>query len=512
MITKQYEMIITFLVAISIMAGILFGTGTIFSGWHLVDDHETVRMAELDVKAGTEFSEVLLRSLKQDIQHRWRPLYQIFRVAEVYLFGLNSVLPNCLLCIMGIFTYVLLYYSVRNIGINMLCAHLFVNVVILGRQFEIWYRIANQENLGLLFLAICLWLITSQFKNHSYSMKRYNVLLTIFAIACAMMKESFLIILPGIILLRIGLEIASDKKKVSVIVKKNWVMCSLTFVVFIFSVIIILKYVGTDSIGYAGVDMNSGIKEMIWKLMRMCNNALKIYLIVAIMCCILLILSWKNIFILSRNKQIIMGIFLVFSLYVIAGEMVLHAKSDMWDRYLVPFSVGYGLFLIIGAESLLKNKYVKIIYFVVLILFLGTRLYLSIFNRAASYADEGKETQKMLSYIVEHTSPDSKIVTSLGGGEADMAASIYLEFRDRTNVYMYEEDADIWHDIYNIYSDTGELRPDDKCDIYLLSGRRDNEMIEEKILTGSTWKKVQFGKWFDVWTSDDGGKNEYNEY
>lgn len=499
---KERETAIVILMAIIIMAGILLGTGTVFSGWHLVDDHETVRIAELDVKSGRGFSQVLWQTVRDDMKYRWRPLYWIFRVTSTYLFGLNSVIPNCLLGILGIFTYILLYYSARNIGNSILYSHLFVNIVILGRQFEIWYRISNQENLGLFFFAICLWLITGQFKNHSYHNKFYDFLLTFFIIACAMMKESFLIILPGFLLLRLGMEMAYDEKKAGTVIKEHWLMCLLTLGTFAFSMAAILCYVGTDFGGYAGVDLNSGVKGMIWSLLRMCNNSLKIYLIVAAGCGFCFILSRRNIFKLSKNEQLKAGLLLLFTLYVMAGEMVLYAKSDMWDRYLVPFSVGYGLLLTVEAENLLKSKYLKGIYLMILVLFLGTRLYLSVFSRAASYADEGRKTQKMLSYVAEHTEPDSKIITSLDGGEADMAVGIYLEFEDRKNVYGYEEDADIWYDVYDISGDTGEIKSDDKFDVYILSRRRDNRTIEDRYLSSGSWQKTEFGKWFDVWVNN----------
>lgn len=504
MTDRGREAIIVFLVAAAIMAGILFGTGTIFSGWHLVDDHETVRLAELNVKEGNGFFATLKETVIGDMKYRWRPLYWVFRVAGAYLFKQNSVIPNSLLCLLGIFTYVFLYYGMKNIVDNMIYAHLFSCIVVLGRQFEMWYRISNQENLGLFFLAVCLWAVTKQYRDNAYNNKSYDILLTISALACAMMKESFLILLPGIILFRLGLEIFCNNTKATVVVKRHWLMCVLIAGTFLFSMAVILGRVGTDFGGYAGVDVDSGIKGIIWQLLRMCNNSLKVYLIIAVICCGIFVFSWKNFLKLTKNEIKITAVFLIFSLYIIAGEMILYAKSDMWDRYLVPFTIGYGLFLIILAGKLLTNRYMIIIYLLVLTVFLGTRLYLSAATRAADYAGEGREIQNILSYIAENTGPDARIVTALGEGERDMAFSIYLEFADRKNVYMYEENADIWQDVYQVYGNTEELKAGDKCDIYILEGRKENHDMEEKYFSAPEWEKITFGKWFDVWVNTTG--------
>ncbi len=99
-----YEKWIVCGIAVLLLGGILFGTGTIFSGWHLVDDHETVRIFELSRNKGISWVQAYRNFMHFDIRQRWRPLYGILRIWEAYLFGWNSVIPSMSLGVVGMIT------------------------------------------------------------------------------------------------------------------------------------------------------------------------------------------------------------------------------------------------------------------------------------------------------------------------------------------------------------------------------------------------------------------------
>lgn len=213
---EKYENYIVVTVAMVLFGGILFGTGTIFSGWHLVDDHETVKIVEL------------------------------YR---------NSVIPNILLCVQGIITYVLLYKAAGYLSCNPLYSHAFAAMIIVGRQFEIWYRIANQESIGLFFLAITLFLLTGQIPKREFQNRIRNTLIVLFGILCSCMKESFVLILPALMILKVGLEWTYGREASLIkVTLKNWKSLCCWAATLLFHLFMILRFSRVNTIDYAGID------------------------------------------------------------------------------------------------------------------------------------------------------------------------------------------------------------------------------------------------------------------
>ena len=180
------------------------------------------------------------------------------------MFGANYVMHNLFLCVLGMITYLLLYGMSHNFGCNPAFAHLFAGIAVLGRQYEIWFRIANQENTGLFFLSICLWIISKQYKDNLFSRKKYDVLLLASAIICSLIKESFFLLLPGIVLFRLALEgitIEGRWKKWILLLIRRCLFWIPALLAFAWSAYMIVFYVGIAPIDYAGVDLDEGWQQ-----------------------------------------------------------------------------------------------------------------------------------------------------------------------------------------------------------------------------------------------------------
>lgn len=496
-IIKNKEYIFLCMMILFTFPVILLGTGTITSGWHLVDDHEIIRLVDSEMNGGVSFCDALRKDLNYDLTIRWRPLYRLIRVAMAYLFGANSLVYNVLLCMIGMGTYTLLYLTARNVSYNILQAHLFSLLVLIGRQYEVWYRVANQENIGLFLFAICLYIISMEWKAGFYNCKKYDVFLVVFSIADSMMKESFLILLPGIVLLRIGLECIYEKlpfRQWWHIVRKHIVLCGVTSTAFLISAYIIFRYVGTNSIGYAGIDPNGGLFAVIWGMMRMCKDSIVAYAILAVILIIVLGVSWKKDGIEKQSGYF--WIWCAFGVYVALFEMVLYAKSGMWNRYVIPFSVGYGIVFIGLMPQLLKEKFLKILYWCILIIFLITRFKVAIFDFARNYSNNGVATQNMLDYVVSNTDEDACIVSALIDSERDGAICVFFGHDNRKNVRTYMEDTNMSNNEY----DCGQkIEIEQDWDVLILDSRKQYCIKGETGLDTDEWHQEEIGDTFTVW-------------
>lgn len=494
------EQIILLIVVLLIFPVILLATGTITSGWHFTDDHETVMLVEQKVENGVTFCQAFRKAYLGDITHRWRPAYWFFRVMGAYVFGVNYVMHNLFLCVIGMITYLFLYGTARNFKCSSSIAHLFAGLAALGRQYEIWFRIANQENAGLFFLSICLWIISKQYKDNLFGKRKYDVLLLTSAVICSLIKESFFLLLPGIVLLRLVLEgITIDgrwKKWILLLIRRSffWLPALLAFM---WSAYMIVFYVGTAPLDYAGVDIEEGGQQIIWDIMRLPKESLEDFVKPTMAATVILLISL--FFLVAKRKKVAIDSIVCgfFGIYIMATQIILYAKSGMWDRYLVPFTVGYGVFFLILAEKLLQNKYIRMIYSFLLTAFLISRIYVLLVSGAIPYGEEGKQIQAMLQYTISETTEESSILVSLGGRESDVATCMYLEDGKRSKVYICDNTSEMyWQEQYNC--ETDELGNYD-WEVLILDADADNSFLEGKVVT-SSWERRQFGECFTVWT------------
>ena len=87
---KRYEYAAVLLLLVTLVFGILIGTGTLTSGLHLVDDHEYLEY-DLIRRSGGSLGDCLRFALSEDVGLRFRPMYFSVRVLLYGLFGTNLV-------------------------------------------------------------------------------------------------------------------------------------------------------------------------------------------------------------------------------------------------------------------------------------------------------------------------------------------------------------------------------------------------------------------------------------
>lgn len=168
----------------------------------LIDDHQiyniiTTNQANLSGIGGGIVSNALEGG-------RVRPGYSVLYHIEVALFGDNPAVWHLAFWSYGLLTGLLFYSAVRQAGIDPLSAGLFVLLLTFtGRQYSVWYRLGTGETWGILFLAAAVLALVVAAKRQQPNI--WDGVALTFMFLMGTPKESFVLVIPALLLLRIGL-------------------------------------------------------------------------------------------------------------------------------------------------------------------------------------------------------------------------------------------------------------------------------------------------------------------
>ena len=200
---------------------ILFLSKSIFSGFHFIDDHQILTMHRdfVNIHSFGDFKQFFVQLLNIH-PDRFIPFYFVHRVFELAIFGTNHVLWSVYTGMMAVFSSFFLYIFSRKLDFSKLESLILPFTFIVGYQSVIWYELGRTENIGILMLSLTLMFMALSIKS-----KRYNTLFeTLFIISALLMslcKESFILIIPALLLWKLWLY--SNEKKISLLnsLKRN---------------------------------------------------------------------------------------------------------------------------------------------------------------------------------------------------------------------------------------------------------------------------------------------------
>lgn len=445
-VVKKYWENITLLEVFLILAaagimmfGLLYKLGTLSSGFHFLDDHELIRM-ECSFQEQQSLGSVMKGWLDNDLKWRFRPLYWVERTTLAFFFGTNMLYWNIYTAIKGLLTFALLYFTARYLKCNPIVSGLFTCVILYGAQFTPWYRSANQENTGLLLCALSMCLIAAQADCKKFKSVILNVLIVLSAILCGLMKESFTLLLPAFAAVRYWLEYKTvGDGRLWECFKRHWLMYGMLMATFVVNICVLLFWVGVDQVSYAGFHQGSGLAEYWQGMVRSYQLYLRQYVNMAIVLLALLVLragkkNWKKY-----------GSYCLIGAYVIGVQLVAHAKSGMWERYIIPGIVGYAaVFVILGYKMLQHRKISSILYAVLVCALVATQVP-TVLAKGRDYAYDGRMISLYFQAILDNTDENSHVISMFFDEELNLATECWLETHGRTQVYSGK-------------TDTGELR------------------------------------------------------
>lgn len=449
------EAIEVFVIAILVIAGILYKSGTLTSGYHFADDHELIKIEYALKVKGESLLSVMGSLIKGDLWWRYRPFYWVERATATALFGSDLFLWNCYTAVKGVLTFCLLYFGVRNTKRNKVCSFLFAAIVMLGSQFAPWYRSANQENTGLFFCAFIIWLITLQYARKAFHNIPLNILITVSALVCSLIKESFMLFIPALLLMKFWLEyisyaendtprdplpqnkkgnnLSKNLETAKKCFKNSWYVYAVTVLVELFNVYMILFVVGVDHVSYAGFEKSVSLKEYLSGIQNSLFIYTKWYTLFGILCILILCMCYDHFGKKKWNK--LKGLVWI-SICAMGIQLAAHARSQMVGRYIIPYILAYGfLIVVMGYMVFEKDVFRRRLYTAILavLLLLGTN---TAYRNAQAYAYDGSMTNAFLESMLSVAGEDA-VVGAFTDEELNLSMSCYLEAKGKTKGYSY---------------------------------------------------------------------------
>lgn len=442
--------------------GILYRAGTFDSGYHFMDDHELIRL-ELSFQENASLWGTIKTWIINDFHWRFRPFYWVERVIGAYFMGSKLFYWNIYTAVKGVLTFYLLYCTVRFNKYGRLVSVIFPAVIMLGAQFTPWYRSANQENTGLLLCAFTLCMIAAQYYYGRFQNAVYNALIVLGAVLCGLTKESFTLFMPVFIALKLWLEYwdgykhdegkvrCSNKGRFLKLLKENFIVYALIVDTMLVNVGMLLFKVGVDKVSYAGFKEETTLEEYMSGIKISLLYYTKEYTYFGVLILFMVALCYQ----LIEKREIKKYISLcAIGCYVLVVQLIAHASSGMWERYIIPYIVGYALlFVLLGYRIFGKDAVRRKIYLVALLLLLLLEIP-EAQSRAANYAYDGQMVKLYFQCILDNTTEKDRIVSAFSDEELNLATECWLEVHCRTQVY--SNDNGEWNDHVQLIESTAE--------------------------------------------------------
>lgn len=339
-------MVLIFLIAISVWYA--YKIGLLFCGYYFADDHEIARLHGGIVRDG--LFKTMQLWIVADTNLRFRPVYWIFRVMEAYICGTHIVLWHLIkACEIGFCAWVG-YVFARKMHVPHVAAFLFGVVGFFGSQCAVVYRLGPQEPLALIWMfmgLICLVKDVEQRERFRGWRIGFHICMTIMMLT----KESFLILIPIFLFFIFILELQqmhnSDRtcrEIIKLYLKKYVVDIIYELIVFAVCMGVIILHSGVSSTGYAGLDASYTLRDYfngMWKVWTgdLLPYSILLIIFMGVNICLSIVYHKDKKFLLSRLCEI------VFVLYFVLSQSLLHAKTGMSERYLFPCITGIFIYV-----------------------------------------------------------------------------------------------------------------------------------------------------------------------
>lgn len=483
------EVIITLLFFAVIVFGVLIFGGTITCGFHFVDDGDFLQIYSYLHEEGKSYMEAVWMKLSRDFTTRFRPLYYPLRVFMVKIFGLNLIAFSIIKGIETVLAHLMIYCCARKLNFNKKLSVAVAFFIMLGPQSAIWWKLGPQELMGVLLLTTSLFLQLKYFEKRK---NIYNIVALLGYTLLSLYKETFIFLLPiaGMVYLigeQRSLCIEGSKLKIYDIVsflKRHYISIIYLLVLFLAEFYVFAFVIGLDKVGYAGIDGTMSLYDYCVVLFNDLRMPLRVgsYALFATITSILCFKNYKKI------KKIKLEF--ILALYIILSQMVIHAKTGLEERYVMPWVIGvcYLFVILVIKEQFIEVKRQRI-FRLTLIIFLVFQFALVI-KEATYYTYRGRSITKMWNMVDEITVPEDIIVTAYAPYyESDETSAMWFQLQGKENVYAYRDNKCV--DIYG--KNEGRTVDIKNADVILFYHPSDRHFIEQPDIDLSDYNVERVG-------------------
>jgi len=437
----KYEILLSLLAFALLWGGLLICSGTLTSGYHLIDDWELLMMSDSLNHSG--LLSVTADNVQTDLKIRLRPWFYIQRIFTLWLLGFNMTLLSIQLLVTAVFSSVLLYMFARTVGFGAINSLLFVFLSFLGHQTAIWWRLGAAEPVGIFWFALGLLFMAKAVVTGNRR-TLYTVLSVIGFILATLAKESFVVLMPVVSLAWLMLYYRNNEGGILDTARAGAMPVLSLILICVAELALIFR---TAGIGYAGVDSQSlAIPALYGTLKNLVSAGNRNWIIILLAVLgIALLVSFRKRPQLSLLVELacVALVILLFS----GSQVLLYAKSGINERYLVPATLSLAfliVYLIAKIEQLIRPYSLRL--GISVLLLFGTLGSLSLqaataWTDAKRYAEESPPLHRALEELNASTQ-NRDVVVLVADPARDYEASIaireYLRVLfNRTNVFVY---------------------------------------------------------------------------
>lgn len=431
---KKREAVLVWIFFAVLVFGVVIVTGTLTSGFHLVDDWEFAQYIDWITLEHRSLWDCLRDTVSFDLTLRFRPLYYINRILMAYVFGINLTAMSVVKAAEIVVALVALYYCARQMKCNMVYAALFSLTVMVGYQSAVWWKLGPQESYDTMMFAVGFYFLL---KWLSTEKRAYAVISVAAFFLMSVYKEPFILLLPFV-----GLYILYDGMKGKRVTIPNlWETVRdrmpylLTIgIIFVVEMFLILFVVGTNNYSYVGLDESVTLGQYVQTWQNAAGNNLKWYVRFGVLMGLILLTYWEQL------KKL--GWEMLLAAAIIVPQCVTYSKTALEERYILPCVLGYVFFfVIVGCRFRSLSGKRRIVYMLCLLLMLAAHGRVAL-REARYFAYRGESIQTMLESTLELVQGTDKKVLSCFGPNLEGNKTMYHWFRlhGYDEVFYWEED------------------------------------------------------------------------
>lgn len=413
-ITGRNRDLIALLLFTAFWLSLLTISGTINSGFHFQDDHEIITISKRIDDNGLFAASLSI--LKEDMVTRFRPFYYIHRIALVELLGTNFMYWSVYTALLAILTSFLLYLFLIRQGYKFINAFLFPFLTLIGAQSAIWWRLGPAETTGIFFLSAALYFLANSIING----KKYQLMISVLClIFSALSKESFALVIPAYVMffILIKWQIRPENNLLRIIV-----INIIPVAVFIFILLglayIIVFVIGTGGPGYGGHDSSVSIGAYltsVYSLLR--KNEYTDLSLIGLFFLLQNLRTWKISMTVFKEKLLPFFFTALIAMLIIVPQFVLYYSTGLWERYLIPMTLGLAFFVVFLSERVYVSSeismFTKRAYSVLIIIAVLWFMKSETIPNAKLFAADGESTNKLLSSIIDNSESNDPVLIVL---------------------------------------------------------------------------------------------------
>lgn len=427
MMNKRKEAVLVWSFFAVLVFGIVIATGTLTSGFHLVDDWELAKYVDWMQLEHKSLWECLKLAVGFDLTLRFRPLYYIDRVLMAAVFGINLTAVSVVKAAEIVVALSALYYCARQMKCSVVCSALFSLTVMVGYQSAVWWKLGPQESYGIMLFAVGFYLLLKWLETDR---RWYAFASVLVFFLMSLYKEPFILLLPFVGLYVLYTQMEGERVTVTGLweaIRCRFLYLLAIGVIFLVEMFLIVFVIGTNNYSYVGLDESMTLSQYIQVWSDAARSNLKWYVRFGILMGLIFLTYWE------QAKKLVWEALLTAA--IIVPQCVTYSKTGLEERYILPSVLGFAFFFVIvgGKFRPLSGKR-RITYFLCLFLMLMAHGRV-VLREARYFTYRGESIKTMMESTLELVSGTDKRVLSCFAPNLEGNRTMYYWFR----IHGYDE-------------------------------------------------------------------------